>query len=356
MIEQKPLVSVIVVNFNGRVFLYNCIKAVLKNNYPEVEIIVVDNGSTDESVDYINKEFANLKNLKLVQLDDNFGPAYARNVGIKNSNGKYLAFLDNDTVPEYNWITSAVEVMENDSTIGVGQCKILLRNHSKRLDYVGDYLSQYGFLIQQAETNELDNGQYDSYSEIFSAKSAAMIARKDVCDKIGGFDPSYFIYVEETDLCWRIWLAGYKVILIPESRVYHEFSSSVVALGEKQNYFSKFHGCKNYITTLIKNLEVKNMIKIVPFHVSFWVAMSIWLFFHMQFKSAGFIIKGIFWVILNIGSILKKRKKIQDSRVITDKDLFPRIMRNRPLSYFYRKLSADKRVRYDQSFRKPASK
>lgn len=354
--EKSPLVSIIVVNFNGRKYLVNCLKGIFANSYANYEVMVADNGSIDDSVQTVEKNFKNKKNLQILSLAKNFGPAYARNQAVKKTKGKYLAFLDNDTFPDKNWLQSLIPEMEKDKTIGACQCKLLLLREPDKFDYAGDYLSQWGFLVQKVEGGEKDFGQADQKTEILSAKSAAMVIRKDVFEKIGGFDEDYFIYLEETDLGWRTWLAGYRVIFIPESRVYHEFGTTSIINPNLQNFNIKFHGTKNYIITNFKNLGWVNLIKVLIPHLLLWMGIGSWLIIKRQFKSGFFVFKGIIWFFWHIKKILRERILIQKKRVVSDKELMPKILIPKPFSYFYRKLSSVEKVGNAEGWRQNITK
>lgn len=318
------MVSIIIVNYNGKEFLDRCINSIIHNNYQNYEIIVADNHSTDNSVADIQKKFAGLKNkLKFVELDQNYGPARARNEAAKLAKGKYLGFLDNDTKVDKNWLTAAINLFKSDNKIGCLQCKLMLMTEPNRFDYAGEFLGQNGFLVQRAGYRELDNGQYDQTAVILAAKSAGMFIRKDVFEKIGGFDDDYFIYVEETDLGWRSWLLGYKTMFCPKSVVYHEFGTSAKILTKKKHNFNvRFHGTKNYLMTLIKNLNRRNLVLIFPRHVIIWIFFGIYLFVTGNFRVSMSVFKGILWIITNIKSIIRKRKAVQGSRILDDDVLF----------------------------------
>jgi GT2 family glycosyltransferase len=335
--EKKPLVSVVIVNYNGKEYVNRCIEAVFKSNYANIEIIVVDNGSKDGSIEILNKYKRKNNNLRLILLDKNYGPSYARNRGVSEAKGDYLAFLDNDTIPDPNWLIPLIDVLLEDVTVGACQCKLLLFGEPKKFDYAGDFLSQVGFLVQKVEGGEIDKGQIDENFEILSAKSAGMVIRKDVFKQIGGFDKDYFIYLEETDLGWRTWLAGYRIIFVPDSVVYHEFGTTNIIDPKSQNYRVKFHGTKNYIMTLIKNLGKINLFKILPKHVLLWIGVVIVLSLKGKFRDSYLVLKGIIWNLLNIFKIRNKRLEIQKKRKISDKDLFSRIMVKKKLSYFINK-------------------
>lgn len=331
--NNLPLVSVVIVNYNGKDFVHNCIESILKNNYNNYEVIVVDNGSKDGSVRFLKDKYSNsLKPVKIVELEKNFGPAKARNEGVKIARGEYVGFLDNDTEVDPEWITEAVKLFEKDNKIGCLQCKLMLLRDKERFDYGGDYVNQYGFLIQRVGFREIDKGQYDKEIEILSAKSAGMFIRRDIFEKVSGFDEDYFIFVEETDLAWRYWLSGYKTVFCPRSIVYHEFSTSVKILSkEKNNYNVRFHGTKNYIMTLIKNLGVKHLLATLPIHVSIWVGLMIVLAFRGHLRSAFNILKGILWNIVALNKTIRKRRKIQSERILSDDLLLALIMKKQSL-------------------------
>jgi len=335
--EKDPLVSVVIVNYNGKEYISRCLEAVCRSSYTNIEIIIVDNGSEDGSVETLNKYRRKNSQIKLVLLNKNYGPSYARNRGVSESKGDYLAFLDNDTVPDPDWIVPLVNIFQKDMTVGACQCKLLLLREPEKFDYAGDFLSQIGFLVQKVEGGEVDKGQVDKNFEILSAKSAGMAIRKDVFNQIGGFDKDYFIYLEETDLGWRTWLAGYRIIFVPDSVVYHEFGTTNIIDPASQNYRVKFHGTKNYIMTLIKNLGKINLFKILPKHILLWIGVVCVLILKGKFKDSYFVLKGIIWNFFNAFRIGKKRFKIQRERKISDRDLFPRIMVKKKLSYFINK-------------------
>ncbi|MCX7919873.1 MAG: glycosyltransferase family 2 protein [bacterium] len=353
MVNTPSLVSIIIVSYNAKEYLISCIEACLQSKYQPIEIIVVDNGSSDGTIAIIHGKYANNPHIILIPLEKNYGPAYARNRGIEYAKGKYFAFLDNDTKPDVNWLIPLIEVMEQDKSIAACQCKLLLMQEPNRIDYVGDYLSQYGFLVQEVQGGELDVGQAENMKEILSAKSAAMVARADVVREIGGFDEDYFIYVEETDLGWRMWLKGYRVVYIPSSIVYHAFGTTSKFYPDFANYNVRFHGCKNYILTLYKNFGRWYIWRVLPLHIGLWLAIACWLMVKGQGRDSYLILKGIWWNIMHLPSSRKKRKLIQKSRKVTDTELIPHILRKRPLKYFYQKLATPHKVGHADSWYRP---
>lgn len=341
--------SIVIVTYNGYPFVKRCIESIIKSKTPSLEIIIVDNGSSDGSVKKLQSYYKN--KINIISLDKNYGPAKARNEGALIARGEFLGFLDNDTVVHKNWAKNALKEFKKNKKIGIIQCKLLLSKERNRLDYVGEYIGSNGFLIQRAKTGEIDTHQYDQPVEILAAKSAGMFIRKNAFDAAGGFDEDYFIYVEETDLGWRSWLKGYHTIFIPQSIVYHEFGTSTIILGKsKNNYNAKFHGSKNYILTLFKNLGTVSLFKILPLHILLWGGLAIYSFFKGEFKNGGWILQGIGWNIIHIMENVQKRRRIQQGRVITDEKLFPIIMKKRPFSYFLFKAIKKHRIGNAESF------
>lgn len=343
-----PLVSIVIVNCNGTKHLSDCLHSILNTNYINFEIIVVDNASVDDSIK-TTKQILDPFDIdyKIIKNKINLGPSTARNQGIKIAKGKYIAFLDNDTKVHPAWLKDAIKVFELDFTVGACQCKLILDGTDNIIDCIGEYLGQYGFLVYEVTPGEIkDVGQYNHIMEIFAAKSAGMIARKDALEKINGFDDDFFIYMEESDLCWRIWLQGYKVVLIPSSIVYHKFGTSSIILPEKINYLVKFHGTKNYISTLTKNLEFKNLIKVLPMHIVMWLGIAFAFLLKRQLRNAKWVLQGISWNFVNFRRIIKKRKIVQKQRTVKDEEIFPKIVRNKHFTYFLEKFKSKKKIGY----------
>ena len=337
----KPVVSIIIVNHNGIAFVDACLKSILSSDYPAFEVIFVDNGSTDASLEFVKNNFGDDPRLRILENKASLGPAVGRNRGTAAASGKYLLFLDNDTQVDKNCIAELIKVMESDPSIGVAQAKLLKMASDNLYDCAGDYLGPLGFLIERSRGVK-DIGQFDFISDILSAKSAASIIRKDLFDKVGGFDESYYMYLEETDLSWRVWLAGSRVVFIPGAIVYHAFNTPKK---EFKRYYKKqivrYYGCRNYITTLIKNLEFKNLIKILPFHIGCWLSLALFFTLKGGITDSFLILKGIGWNILNFGVVLKKRSLINHNiRKKRDCEILPNIMDKKKISYYFGKAFA----------------
>lgn len=337
--QVRGRVSVIIVNYNGYAYARRCIESVLLTCYPDFELLLVDNGSTDSSVEQLTEDFRG-RGFRVIALPKNVGPAAARNRAAELASGEFLAFLDNDTQPDPNWLSAPTARMKSEPTIGAVQCRLMLLREPHRFDYVGDFLGSFGFLVQPVHLGDLDVGQANEERLILSAKSAGMVVRTSAFAEAGGFDDDYFIYVEETDLGLRLWMMGYKIIYVPESLVLHEFGTSSVILGQQQNVLAKFHGTKNYILTLLKNLETGTLLRILPVHIALWCGYAILNLMRRRWLSGRLILGGLWWNATHLRSTLRKRQCIQGKRRVDDRTILNAVGRKDSLRALYAKATA----------------
>ncbi|MCW4001891.1 MAG: glycosyltransferase family 2 protein [Candidatus Bathyarchaeota archaeon] len=312
--EHCPPVSTIIVNFNGKELLESCVGALLATKYPNFEIIVVDNASTDGSVRSLEKMFGVHSKLKIVENQENLGHAEGCNIGAREAKGRYFVFLDSDTEPkDEDWLWELVRVMESDESIGVAQAKVVLAEDPRQLDYVcmgidalGTWTATYGLKEEELEEN----------FEILAASSGCCIVNRDVFYEVGGFDSDYFIYDDDTDLSLRARLLGYRVLFVPSSVIVHHGS---VMRGIDQN--TVYHSAKNRICTLLKNFEFRNL----------WWRFLV-LSFLMSMVSVGFLVlkksseakatlKGLLSSMTGFRSIWVKRVLMQSRRRVRDFEL-----------------------------------
>jgi GT2 family glycosyltransferase len=313
--DKFPLVSIIILNYNGAKYLEKCLKSVLATNYPNYEIILVDNASTDESLALIEYLFKDESRLIVIRNTKNVGFSEGNNIGIRRARGKYIVFLNNDTEVEPNWLIELIRIMEKDHSIGAAQSKLLKLGSSGIIDSTGDFVDFYGVAIQRGE-GEKDLGQYENVEEIFSARGACMIVRREVLKKVGLFDPDFYLGYEDIDLCWRIRLAGYKIIYVPKSIVYHK------GFGTPSNVRA-YHGAKNRLLLMIKNYSTRNLV----FHLPLQLLLMLTSFLLDAFVrkdriSAMRKLKVLKWLFLNIPHVIKKRQFVQSLiRKVSDNEL-----------------------------------
>ena len=314
--SSTPFVSVIIVNYNNKNYLINCLKSVFESNYPHFEVVLVDNASFDGSIKDVEKNFAYQASLKIIRNSQNVGFASGNNIGILYSKGEYLVFLNNDTEVDKNWLSELVRAFESDD-VGAVQCKLLYLHDKEHFDSAGCFIDFLGFPLIRG-LNEKDNGQYDLIDEIFYGKGAALAARRSLLDEIGCFDDDYFLYFEETDLCWRMHLKNLKVVYAPESIVFHAGEASISKKSVQKSLLPNYHKHKNHITTLIKNYELQNLVKYLPVML-FVKTLTDFLYF----RSDNFVrIRAILYNLKNVKKIYKKRLEVQKFRRTNDASIF----------------------------------
>jgi hypothetical protein len=220
---DSPLVSIVILNYNGLAFLgeglKECIDSVLETDYLNYEVILVDNGSTDESVKYIQANYGS--RINLIKNKTNLGFSEGFNTGIRKSKGKYITLLSNDMTVSPNWILPIISLMELDSEIGLAGFKRMLYGEKNMIDGIGGYLNLDG-RVKVVASSEEDVGQYDNIIEDLDFIGGAMVIRRKTLEDVGLFDPEYIVYSEDVDLCFRIRKKGYKVIYVPESILWHK--------------------------------------------------------------------------------------------------------------------------------------
>jgi GT2 family glycosyltransferase len=320
--EGCPSVSIIVVNFNGKELLKPCLKSLLTTNYPNFEIIVVDNASTDGSVESIKKLYGSYPYVKIVENRENLGHAEGCNIGARVAKGRYLVFLDSDTeLKAEDWLWELVKVMESDESIGLAQAKVVLAKDKRRLDYVCTAIDALG---TWAATYGLKEDELKENFEVLAASSGCCIVRRDVFNEVGGFDPDYFIYDDDTDLSLRSRLLGYKILLVPSAVIVHRGS---VLRGINQR--TVYHSAKNRMRTMLKNYELRNL----------WWRFLV-LSFLMSMVSFGFLVlkkldeakatmKGLLSSVTDFRKIWIKRSLMQSKRRIRDVELMSKgLIRN----------------------------
>jgi GT2 family glycosyltransferase len=299
-----PLVSVILLNYNGENILAKCLSSVLQTDYTPFEVIVVDNGSRDGSLDTISRFQTIDKRVKLVRNSSNLGYSLGNNVGASHAKGEYLLFLNNDITVEPNWLRELVKVVGRSSAIAAAQPKMLMMDEPTIIHSTGGYLTPYG-TIYNRETLSSDRSSLASQSEVLVATGAALLVRREIFFKVGKFDSRFFIYNEELDLCWRIWLSGYTVVFVPAAVVYHALGWTNRGL-RAYNSFMFYYGHRNYINTLFKNLTLRHFFRYaIPYTLLF---LGYTVHSSLRVRNAWYyVIRAWSWNIVNFRSTYSKR-------------------------------------------------
>lgn len=329
---MKGLVSIIIVNWNGLSWLKMSLPSLAKQTYKPVEIILVDNASTDDSVSWTRKHFPNVK---VLMNQENFGFAEGNNVGYREALGEYILLLNNDTRVKPDFLKELVAKMQSGRDIGAVQSKLLLMDDSKRLDSVGAFQTPTGFLFHWG-FGKKDAPKYDRTEDMYTAKGAAVMFRTDVLKTVemdhAMFDPLYFAYFEETDLCHRIWLSGKRVVYAPKSVVYHKMGGTSTGM---DNAFIQYHSFKNRIRTYLKNMGWIWLMTLLPVHLVMCQLFAAASLTKGKFALWLSVQRSIWWNLVNIRDTLAKRRYIQSSlRMVQDSYIQSRVLRNPSMRYY----------------------
>ena len=320
MIENESTsISVIVLSYNSEKFIERCLSSVFKSSFANLELILVDNGSSDRSVEVIRDMFGTRRNCKLIVVGRNLGFAGGNNLGASLAKGRYLVFLNVDTEVDAHWLDTLILLFESNQNIGAIQPKLMSMEDRKVFDSAGDCIDYYGASFSLGgDWKEVDHGQYDRVMEIFSARGAAVAIRKQLFNRIDRFDDSFFLDFEDIDLGWRVRLAGYQVVFAPDSIVYH--------VGTHRRFLQRastrgYHPIKNRYLAMIKNYETKHILSfLVPDLLLFFVpAIFMADVANRRFAVVVLKTKAMFWIVLNLPAIMKKRAFVQTrTRKISD--------------------------------------
>ena len=260
---SQPSVAIVILNYNGRNHLQMFLPFVLNSSYPNKRIIVADNASTDDSIDLVKTQFPSVEIL-INKQNDGFAGGY--NWALKLIESDYYVLLNSDVEVCANWIEPIITLMESDATIAACQPKLISYYNRNLLEYAGacgGWIDRYGYPFSRGrvfDVLEEDKHQYEDIQEIFWASGAAMFVRSKVFHQLGGFDESFFAHQEEIDLCWRMQLAGYKLMVVPQSVVYHVGAGTLPRGGRKV-----FLNFRNNLIMLSKNLTFKEKLTVLPF-------------------------------------------------------------------------------------------
>jgi GT2 family glycosyltransferase len=262
-LSTPPKVSVVILNWNGEKFLQQFLPSVLSTTYDHFEIIVADNGSTDDSVSFLEK---NYPTIRLIRFTANNGFAKGYNEALKQVESDYYVILNSDVEVQPGWLQPMVSLLENDKTIAACQPKLLSWNNRKMFEYAGaagGWLDKYGYPFAKGRIFDIceeDHGQYDQSEPVFWASGASLFIRAAVFHELKGFDEYFFAHQEEIDLCWRIQLAGYKIYSCPASVVYHVGGGTL----PKGNSLKTYLNFRNNRIMMSKNLPLSKKIWVMP--------------------------------------------------------------------------------------------
>ena len=272
--NSLPKVAIVILNWNGRAYLEKFLASVLSTTYENIEVIVSDNGSTDDSVSFLQNEFPQVK---LIRLDQNYGFAKGYNLTLEKVKADYYALINSDVEVDPGWLQPIIDLLEADKMNAACQPKLLSYNNKNLFEYAGGaggWLDSLGYPFARGrifDVCEEDKGQYNNTERVFWVTGAAMIIRSNVFREAGGFDEYFFAHQEEIDLCWRMQLAGYKLYACPSAVVYHVGGGTLPRGNSRKTYLN----FRNNQIMLYKNLPWTQKWWKIPFRI-FLDSVSAW--------------------------------------------------------------------------------
>ena len=307
---ESAKVSFIVVNWNGKETIASCLDSIRSQTYPNKEIIFIDNFSSDGSLELVREKY---RVDKLIALDRNYGYARANNIGFKQTHGEYIALVNNDAILAPDWLEKAFAVFEKGDTKNVGSVATKIINHYQRhlIDTAGaEYL---GFGAGWDYKNlPVDSKEVNQRKEVFGACATAALYKKSILDKVGLFDPNYFIYFEDTDLSFKLRLFGYTCVYEPTAVCYHYG-------GDKRDKNSKYYiefGRRNIEFLFFKNMQGYLFSKYFLSHTAY--EFVLFLYFLSIGKGIPFL-KAKIQFLKSLGYLLQERKKLKAALIDSEK-------------------------------------
>lgn len=306
--DQHPEVAIVVLNYNGEEFLESFLPF-MTDSYTEgsSKIYVIDNHSTDGSIDYV-KEWH--PEIHVIELDENYGFAEGYNQGLSEIHADYFALVNSDLQVTDDWLDPIIKLMKTDHLIAAVQPKILSIEHKGSFEYAGaaggvmdilNYPFCRGRLFDKVEKDE---HQYEEVTDIFWASGAAMVIKAELMRSFGGFDGDFFAHQEEIDLCWRLKNAGYRICYMPESEVYHLGGGTLTYDNPRKTYLN----FRNNFISSFKNESTGQLLWKLPIRFMMDLISAVKFLFSGQAGSAKAVIKALLYILVHPISILRKRR------------------------------------------------
>ncbi len=307
----SPSTSVIVVSYNGRRHLEKCIPSLLTDDRPGYELILVDNGSTDGSAAYVEQSFPRVG---VIRSGANLGYGQGANLGAREAKGRYLAFLNQDTIVGPGWLEALISALKVDAQAGLAASKVLLLADRERINTCGNTVHYTGLTMCRgmgmACTAHADTEEVDAVS------GTAFVIRRDLFESLGGFDRAFFLYMEDTDLSWRARLAGYRCLCVPSSTVLHDYA---LRFGRKKTFYQE----RNRYLMLLKSLRWRTLLVLLPALLLAEVVTWGFLLFRER-QGLTNKVRAYAWVVKHWSEVMTSRRQVQALRRVRDRDLLSR--------------------------------
>jgi GT2 family glycosyltransferase len=303
-------VAIVILNWNGKRFLEKFLPFLIKYNSADSNIIIADNDSSDDSVDFLRK---NYPNLRIIPNKENGGFAKGYNDALSQVDAEYYVLLNSDIEVTENWIDPIIKLMDSDKNIAACQPKIRSYNNREEFEYAGaagGFIDKYGYPFCRGrifQVLEKDEKQYDDVAEIFWATGACMFVRAEIFKKLGGLDNDFFAHMEEIDFCWRLKNHGYKIMYCPNSVIFHVGGGTLPKKNPKKTYLN----FRNNFYLLYKNLPSGKLFPVFFLRFLLDGVAGFKFLFEGHVKDFFAVIHAHFAFYFSLGKLRKKRKIIK---------------------------------------------
>ena len=312
-----PFASVVVPNYNGARLLPVVLGALREQDFRDFEVIVVDDASTDDSVAVLERDFPDVR---LIANRRNGGFVQACNTGAAAARGKIVVLLNSDTEPEPDWLKELVRAVVANPQAAIVTSKILLFDRRDTLHTAGDLLGVDG-IPRNRGVWQVDRGQFDDWHDVFSGCGGATAYRRDVWQALGGFDESFWMYLEDADFGFRAQLAGYAAVFAPRARVYHRLNAS------SGDVLASYYVGRNTLWMIVKNMPRSLLRRNALSILQGQLAVTFDALRAIRGEAARARLRGQVAALLGVREQLRKRRVIQPRRQIEDDDLYRRMVR-----------------------------
>jgi GT2 family glycosyltransferase len=318
-VPEHPLaVTIVILNYNGRAWLERCIGSALAECGPDCELLVVDNGSEDDSVAFLESAHPSVR---VITLEQNLGFAGGNNAGAREGRGRYLAFLNNDAAPQAGWLRELRRVLDADAGVGLAASCIVYMDNPAVVDSAGDGLTRWGGGFKRAHGQPLREAP--GAGDVFGACGAACLIRHDLFDEAGGFDGHFFAVYEDVDLSYRVQLLGYRCAYVPGAVVHHAGSATLGRISAQ----SVFWGQRNLEWMYFKNTPLPLLVVTLPGHLLYDTAAAIYFLKIGHFRT---FLSAKWHAFRELSRVSRQRREVQRHRRVSSSRIW-KLMERRSL-------------------------
>jgi GT2 family glycosyltransferase len=304
-VSHSPEITVALINYNGVSFLEELLRSLVSQTYKPFEILFIDNGSSDNSLEFVRSSYPGIQ---LIAQEENRGFAQAGNLAMRESTNEFVALLNTDLKLDPDWLKNlTAQIIQDDATAAVAS-KLRFYDRPNYINGVGGTMNRLGYTWDRG-MNEEDRGQLDQPVEVLFASAGAVLFRRKTFQQVGGFDEMFFMYHEDVDLCWRLWLLGFQVLTSPAAVAYHHFGGATKKA--KGMRWRELMGERNNMRSLLKNYELPNALS----------AITRMIFLKQPASRKLAQIRNLCWNLIHLPDTLRHRRCVQRRRVRSDNDL-----------------------------------